>query len=218
MNKKNKKKKTSVAKRKKVNIKLWILFGFCLVLFTIISILVATNNIKWFDDAIYSLVSSIKCTPVTVIFKFITLLCDTEFIIGMLLALLIIMKARKKELLICLNTILCLLLNQFIKHIFLRARPVGIALIKQGGYSFPSGHSMLSLAFYGLFIYMIYRSDMSKNKKIICSAILGTLIFLIGVSRIYLGVHFASDVLGGFALSLAYLIIFIKFIYTKKEN
>jgi undecaprenyl-diphosphatase len=65
---------------------------------------------------------------------------------------------------------------------------------------------------------MVYRSDMSKNKKIICSTVLGLVIFLIGLSRIYLGVHFASDVLGGFALSLAYLILFIKLIYKRYES
>lgn len=215
--KKNKKKKAS-EKSKKLNLKLWIICGVSFLVFAIIAILVSTNNIKWFDDTVYSLVSKLRCKPVTAVFKFITLLCDTEFIIGMLLALLIIMKARKKELLICLNTGLCLLLNQFTKRIFLRTRPVGIALIKQGGYSFPSGHSMLSLAFYGLFIYMVCRSDMSRNKKIICSTVLGLVIFLIGLSRIYLGVHYASDVLGGFALSLAYLILFIKFIYAKYES
>ena len=77
---------------------------------------------------------------------------------------------------------------------------------------------MMAVAFYGLLIYIINKSNLSKNKKIISTIVLSLLTFLIGLSRIYLGVHFASDVIGGFALSLAYLIVFIKFIYTKKEN
>ena len=90
-----------------------------------------------------------------------------------------------------------------------RVRPVGIALIEQGGYSFPSGHSMMAFAFYGFIIYLINKSNMAKKKKIVITTLLSILILLIGVSRIYLGVHFASDVLGGFILSLIHLILFM---------
>ena len=174
--------------------------------------------ITWFDNGVYSIVSKMIGKPMTFIFKSITLLCEYETILLLLLAFFIFMKKKKIAFLIALNSGLCALVNQLAKHIFLRVRPAGIALIKQGGYSFPSGHSMIAMAFYGLLIYMIQKSKISRNKKMVCTIILSLLIFLVGLSRIYLGVHFASDVLGGFALALAYLILFINYVYKKEEN
>lgn len=210
---KNKKKKTNTLNKSSM-----ILLIVCLLIFCVIAFLVVTENIAWLDNSVYSLVSKMICEPVTKVFKTITLFCETEVILIILALLILFIKNKKVASLIAVNAGLCVLLNQVVKKIFLRARPVGTALIKQGGYSFPSGHSMMALAFYGLFIYLVYKSNMAKNKKIILISLLSLLIFLVGLSRIYLGVHFASDVIAGFALSLAYLIIFIKFIYTKKEN
>ena len=79
---------------------------------------------------------------------------------------------------------------------------------------------MISLAFYGYLIYLIYKYINNKHLKRILIIILSTLICIIGVSRIYLGVHYTSDVLGGFLISIAYLIIYIelinKFVLEKK--
>ena len=101
-----------------------------------------------------------------------------------------------------------------------RPRPTEFRLIEETGYSFPSGHSMISLAFYGYLIYLIYKYINNKHLKRILIIILSTLICIIGVSRIYLGVHYTSDVLGGFLISIAYLIIYIelinKFVLEKK--
>lgn len=190
----------------------------CLVIFCLIAFLVATNNIAWLDNSVYSIVSKMICKPVTEVFKIITLFCETEVILILLALLLVFMKNKKKASYIVVNAGLCVLLNQVVKRIFLRARPVGVALIKQGGYSFPSGHTMMALAFYGLFIYLVYKSKMKKNKKIFLISLLSLLIFLVGLSRIYLGVHFASDVIAGLALALAYLILFINLFYKKKEK
>lgn len=195
-----------------------VVAAICFIIFIVIAILVATNNISWLDNSVYSLVSKMICKPVTTFFKTITMLCETEFILIILALFVIFGKNKKTSSYIVANAGLCVLLNQVIKRIFVRTRPVGIALITQGGYSFPSGHSMMALAFYGLLIYIINKSKLSKVKKVIVTIVLSLLIVLIGLSRIYLGVHFASDVIGGFTLSLAYLIVFIKFIYTKKEN
>jgi undecaprenyl-diphosphatase len=127
------------------------------------------------------------------------------------------MRKKKVASYIVINTGLCVLLNQLVKRIFRRTRPIGIALIEQGGFSFPSGHSMMALAFYGYFIYLIQKSKLSKNKKMIYSIILGTIIILVGISRIYLGVHFASDVLAAYCLSSAFLVIVI-YIERKKKS
>jgi undecaprenyl-diphosphatase len=109
------------------------------------------------------------------------------------------------------------LLNQVLKRIIRRPRPTGINLIKENGFSFPSGHSMVSMAFYGVLIYLINKSKLNKETKLLLSLLLSILILFIGISRIYLGVHYASDVLAGFSLSLAYLIISI-YIYEKTGN
>ena len=85
-------------------------------------------------------------------------------------------------------------------------------LITEKGYSFPSGHSMVSFAYYGLLIYLIYKYIDNKVLKYILIFILTTIILLVGLSRIYLGVHYTTDVLGGYIFGLLYLIIFINYI------
>ena len=68
---------------------------------------------------------------------------------------------------------------------------------------------MVSMAFYGYIIYLIYKYVENKYVKWILISLLSVLICLIGVSRIYLGVHYTSDVLAGFFVSISYLIIYI---------
>ena len=103
--------------------------------------------------------------------------------------------------------------QHILKPIFGRIRPVDINLIEETSYSFPSGHSLTAMAFYGFIIYLIYKSNLKYKKLLI--TLLSILILLIGLSRVYLGVHFITDVLGGFTFSIFYLILFIEL--TKKH-
>ena len=107
--------------------------------------------------------------------------------------------------------IIATIINTLLKLFFVRERPFD-SLIIETGYSYPSGHSFVSLAFYGFLIYLIIKSNFSKNIKYLWSGILIILIALIGISRIYLGVHFPSDVLGGFIAATIYLLIYIEII------
>ena len=109
------------------------------------------------------------------------------------------------------NIAIIAILNQVLKRILQRPRPTEFRIIEETGYSFPSGHSMVSMAFYGYLIYLIYKYIKNKYVKCISIVLLSILICSIGISRIYLGVHYTSDVLGGFLISVSYLIIYIMF-------
>ena len=118
-------------------------------------------------------------------------------------------KNKKIGLSIFSNLIIITVLNQLLKRILQRPRPTEFRIIEETGYSFPSGHSMVSMAFYGYLIYLIYKYVENKYVKWTSIVLLSILICTIGVSRIYLGVHYTSDVLGGFLVSISYLILFI---------
>lgn len=195
-----------------------IIFSLSILIFLVITNLLLKEQIHVFDNFIFSGIKRIRTEPLTIVFKFITFFCSTEFLLIATIAIMVFSKNKKRAFYIALNVLICFLLNQGLKHVFLRPRPEDINLITEGGYSFPSGHSMVSLAFYGLFIYIIFHMRLKKYKRYLYCILLALLTLLIGISRIYLGVHYASDVLAGFAISMAYLIIYIKLFYKKMER
>ena len=81
-------------------------------------------------------------------------------------------------------------------------------------YSFPSGHSMISVLFFGSIIYLVNKYNV-KHKKLITFS-LSTFILLVGISRIYLGVHYLTDVVGGYLLGLVVLFLIIHILERKK--
>ena len=93
------------------------------------------------------------------------------------------------------------------KRTFVRARPLEVGYYHETGYSFPSGHSATAMALYGLLGYwFIRRSHRKRNQVLIGLGAVG-MILLVGFSRIYLGVHFLSDVLGGYLVGICWLIV-----------
>ena len=145
----------------------------------------------------------------TPIAKFITNFGGAIFLITLTVILVILIKNKKIGLSIFSNLVIITVLNQLLKRILQRPRPTEFRIIEETGYSFPSGHSMVSMAFYGYLIYLIYKYVENRYVKWISIVLLSILICSIGVSRIYLGVHYTSDVLGGFLVSISYLILFI---------
>jgi undecaprenyl-diphosphatase len=114
---------------------------------------------------------------------------------------------KKEGIILGVSTVNTVLINQIIKYIIRRARPDHLRLIKQGGYSFPSGHAMIAIAVYGFLIYLVYKKISNKKIKIPLIILLTIIIISIGLSRIYVGVHYPSDILGGYVISLAILIL-----------
>lgn len=194
---------------------LWIIFFICILLFLALAEDVFTHEIMKGDIIGYNLVSKylIK-TNITPIVKYITWFGSATCLI--LISLLsFVIKNKKISICILSNLVIVTLLNQLFKFIFERPRPTEYRIITETGYSFPSGHSMVSMAFYGIIIYLVYKNVTNKYLKWTLITLLSLLILSIGFSRIYVGVHYFTDVVGGFLLGLAYLIIYIN-IYNKK--
>lgn len=186
----------------------------CLILFSIICYGVLSYDSLVIDTKVYSFITNnIMNYGLTPILKAITELGGVAFTV--LAGVLIFMFCKKNRWFITIDLVGVTLVNQVIKHIIRRPRPNVLRLVEESGYSFPSGHSMVSMAFYGIIIYLVYKNVSNKYLKWILIILLSLLILSIGFSRIYVGVHYFTDVAGGFLLGLAYLIIYIN-IYNKR--
>ncbi len=187
----------------------WIIAFLCLIIVLMMLEDIFENEQLTLDMVVYRLVIlNLRSEPVTAIMKVITNLSSAYVLIAITIGILLFVKNKKVGLCVASNLVITTLLNQLLKYIIQRPRPDGYRLIAESGYSFPSGHSMVSMAFYGLIIYLIWKMVKNKKIKYISCGILGLLIPMIGFSRIYLGVHYASDVIGGFAISIVYLLLF----------
>lgn len=188
----------------------WIILFICLIGFLDLAEDVFNKEIMKGDIIGYQMVSTFLISDfATPIAKIITNFGGAIFLIAITIILFILIKNKKIGVAITTNLVLVALLNQLLKNILQRPRPTEYRIIQETGYSFPSGHSMVSMAFYGYLVYLIYKYVENKNIKWILITLLSILICSIGVSRIYLGVHYTSDVLGGFLISISYLVIYI---------
>jgi membrane-associated phospholipid phosphatase len=100
-----------------------------------------------------------------------------------------------------------LVLMFLLKHLFQRMRPLSPLLKAARGLSFPSGHAIMAVTFYGLLIYILQHTIRVDEIKYLVTALLTILIASIGYSRVYLRVHYASDVAAGFIIGFLWLII-----------
>ena len=188
----------------------WLVLFIALIGFLALAEDVFNKEIMNGDIIGYKIISTFLISDfATPIAKFITNFGGAIFLITLTVILFILIKNKKIGLSIFSNLVIITVLNQLLKRILQRPRPTEFRIIEETGYSFPSGHSMVSMAFYGYLIYLIYKYVKNKYVKWISIILLSILICSIGVSRIYLGVHYTSDVLGGFLVSISYLILFI---------
>lgn len=188
----------------------WIILFICLIGFLAIAEDVFNKEIMSGDIIGYKLVSTFLISDfATLIAKFITNFGGAIFLIALTIVLLVLIKNKKIGISIFSNLVIVTILNQLLKAILQRPRPTEYRIVEETGYSFPSGHSMVSMAFYGYLIYLIYKYVKNKYIKWISIVLLSILVCSIGISRIYLGVHYTSDVLGGFLISMSYLVIYI---------
>lgn len=187
------------------------IIGIALICFVYAAYMITTNQELALDTVIREWAYSLRGPVLNSIFIFITYLGNWQTITLLALALLIIKKTRIEiGLPFAITSIISTVIYKLTKMAFQRPRPdLTVRIIEQGGYSFPSGHAMNSLVCYGILIYLTRRY--CKN-KIVCNTItvlLSLLFLLIGLSRVYVGVHFPTDILGGWSLGIVVLTLAI---------
>ncbi|MDF2865381.1 MAG: phosphoesterase PA-phosphatase related [Clostridia bacterium] len=187
----------------------WIVVIFMLLICFVIVENLFDNEIYIFDDYVYKYISIIISPKMTMFLKMITSLGSAITVTTLCVLSFVFLKDKIYGKVMTLNLVIITVINMIIKNIVSRPRPTGFRIIDETGYSFPSGHSMVSMAFYGLIIFLVYRYVKNNYFKWTLISIFSILVFLIGISRIYLGVHYASDVVEGFCISIAYLILFV---------
>lgn len=184
-----------------------------LTLFLIIGIMVrnSTEGIL-FDVALLEYIHASTNPIILSIMKFISFIGSGYFLFPLLSSVIIYTLIKKKyyisKVLIA-SSLGSWALNYILKFLFNRTRPLDFFLVEQGGLSYPSGHSMVSMSLYLSFAYLICKDQYFKDKKkIIYGAALAD-VLLMGVSRIYLGVHWPTDIIGGFLMGYIYFRVII---------
>lgn len=187
-----------------------IIFLVSFVIFLLIAHDIFEKELIYYDDWVnVILIKYLRNDFLTMIMKIITNFGSGIVLVTISLLSYIFLKNKNQGLSIIINLSIITLINTLLKIIVQRPRPSDINIITELGYSFPSGHSMISTAFYGFLIYLACKNIKNKIYRILICIFLFFLIILICISRVYLGVHYTSDVIGGFFISISYLMIFI---------
>lgn len=187
-----------------------LILGF---LFVIMTILILTDHIDWFDNAVISAVQGMETGWLTTIMKFFTFLGSSLMasILSVLafVFLMVVLKHRRELILFLVAVGGSEVWNIILKNVIHRARPNTHRLIEVTGFSFPSGHSMAAFALYGALTFLLWRHIPSFGGRVLMIIVGVALTVWIGISRIYLGVHYPSDVFGGYLASATWLMVSI---------
>ncbi len=194
-------------------------FVLLILFFLMLGLVIFKKNI-FLDQAIYQFVISFRCTFLDSYFTFITKFGNPVMVLVLVFFFLLVFR-NQYGIFLGVSASSCGVINFMIKHLIKRNRPIGLKLISQGGYSFPSGHAMISVCVYGYLLYCVIQKVNNKFLKVGLSIALVFLILSIGISRIYVGVHYPTDVIAGY--SLATILVFIvteiqKRIYEKGQG
>ena len=180
---------------------------------------VLSDHAAVFDDPVreffYSIRSDVLTAPATII----THLADKVFLIALCLLLLILPWTRLGfGVPLSAGTLAVVITNSIIKHLVQRPRPDVLHLVSEDGYSFASGHSISSMFFYGMAIWLVIRHVEDPRLRNVFVILLAIPMLLIGPTRIYLGVHYPSDVLAGWCLGYAAIAVAVEIILSVQKR
>ncbi|MBC5773814.1 phosphatase PAP2 family protein [Pontibacter sp. KCTC 32443] len=203
----------------------WLLFIACVVVFFYISSQIMQGDELGVDDAAFDFAASIANPSLNNFIKFITFFASRQFLTPAALLLVayfvFIRKHRWYSLKVPVVALGSITLNVVLKYFFDRPRPI-VPMVEAHGLSFPSGHTMVAASFYGLLIYLVWHNVKPPVLRYTLIAFLSVFVIFIGFSRVYLRVHYATDVLAGFAAGFMWVVIGIWILrrierYSRKE-
>jgi len=185
----------------------WALIGA--FLFAVVAWLVAKQSVESFDSRIIAEVQGRESEALTRMAEGFSRIGSTTGVISISIVMMAVLAWRlghRKELvLFALAVGGAALLNVVLKNAFRRDRPSIHRLIEETGYSFPSGHSMAAFALYGILAYLLWRHARTALGRVLVAGLAAAVTLCIGLSRIYLGVHYPSDVIAGYLASGVWL-------------
>ena len=191
----------------------WVFLAIFAALFTLDLYLVVTGKTQALDNSVLEYFAGIREEALTLVIKAVTFCGNPVTIIALCVFIIIIPGRMKIGLPVAIMTGLGWVAQTFFKGLICRPRPdMSYWLVEEYTYSFPSGHANTGLIFYGALFVLIGRVLVLQNNRVACvllRIILAIFILFIGLSRLYLGVHYVSDVAAGWLLAITLLILFL---------
>jgi len=196
-----------------LTITLIIAFFFFFNFLSILNAVSSSSSLTQIDRRVLNLMPNIRTPLQTTLMRIVTTVANTQAVMVFLFVAVALLWFRRQKVL---AVVLILLaggeesLTFLLKHLIHRLRPaLSLRLIAENGYSFPSGHVVRATVLFGFFTYLLYRSYKSKKAQILTLILYFLVVFLVAVSRIYLGVHYPTDVWASFLLGCAILTLTI---------
>ncbi len=195
--------------------KIIILSLMIIIFFTLGFMVKGSSDGILFDVKVLEFIHNVRNPQILSIMKFISFIGSEKFLLpvtAMLIAYTLIKKNYYVSKLLLISTLGSYLLNYLLKQVFHRVRPLVFFLVNQGGYSYPSGHSMVTMTLYSTIAFLLGKKvEDSRNKKLI-HIIAFVMICLMGISRLYLGVHWPTDVIGGYLAGYIFYYLSIRLV------
>ena len=188
-----------------------LLFLICLFVLFIVSDMVFEDKDFSFDEKVFAALQTHVNPSLTSVIRVITFFGSHQFLLPanlLLIAYFLFVKKNKRVAIhITTVSVVSLVVLFLLKDILRRERPMVPLIAKVHGYSFPSGHTLSSVTFYGMLMYIAWKNMKNSVWKWITVGFLFIIPFLIGFSRIYLRVHYASDVIAGLCVGIIWLLL-----------
>ncbi len=211
-----------LSRKFKINRRISLLISleiFLFWLFSEISQLVSSKKILVVDKIIYNYLSDIVNPVLTKVFIIITNIAEpiNLILLSILISILFIVKKQWSKIGFSVGILGGAIIEIILKHYFHRIRPLSNTIVEEG-FSFPSGHAIITSIFFTLLLYYTLSYVKNEYKKRILIASSAALILLVSFSRLYLQVHWFSDVVGGLMVGIMWSIMIIIFDLAKKEG